>query len=121
MSAPEATKQTDRKSTAMEGDLPADNMYPTSDGPMNPPTFPIVLMKPMDAAAADSPMVIVGNTQNGGDHAHNIMPVMLSQIMVTTKGCPGMVIIANDNPAIIRGIAVCSLRSRSLSDDRAVS
>src|SRR5690242_12935475 len=88
---------------------------------MNPPAFPMVFIKPMEAAAAASPAVIVGSTQNGGDQAHNDIPVILSHIMVTKNDCPGTVIIANEIPAAIKGIAVCSFRSFLLSDDRAVA
>src|SRR5438445_373524 len=81
----------------------------------------MVLINPMEAAAADSPNVIVGSTQNDGAHAHSESPEMLSQIMVTRKDCPGSVIIAKEIPATINGIAVCSLRSLRRSEDRAVA
>src|SRR6516162_5889410 len=81
----------------------------------------MVLTKPTDAAAADSPIVMVGNTQKDGDHAQSDNPVTHSQAMVAGNDWPGMVIIAKDKPAMIKGTAVCSFRSRRRSEDLAVS
>src|SRR4051812_33520741 len=81
--------------------------------------LPIELMRPMDAAAADSPSVSVGSTQNGGDQAHKHMPVTQSQNITAKNDRPGIADMANAQPAAMRGSAVCSLRSSRRSEDRA--
>src|SRR5690242_14861151 len=86
-------------------------------GPKKPPRLPTEFINPTDAAAADSPSIIVGSTQNEGAHAHNMRAVRQSQTIVSGKDCPGMMLSAKNAPDRNRGTAVCHLRSRNRSDD----
>ena len=69
-------------------------------GPRKPPRFPTELMNPTETAAAESPCMIVGRTQNDGAHAHSMNAVKQSHIIVNRNGCLGMVVRAKKNESL---------------------
>ena len=64
-----ARKFSDKKRIAKEKGYFAVRIDPTVVGPTNPPRFPTELIRPIAAAAADSPSVRVGRTQKEGPAA----------------------------------------------------
>ena len=75
------------------------------------------LIRPIEAAAADSPRVSVGSTQYDGAQAHNNMPVSESHNIFKGKPCPGITVKAKKPPASAKGMLVWRIRSCMRSDD----
>src|SRR4051812_48227939 len=90
---------------------------PVIDGPMNPPRFPMELMRPSDAAAADAPNVLVGRTQNTGGQAMVVAAVRASQIMISGNGWPGTAESGKKMAPASSGTTQWSLRSPLRSED----
>jgi hypothetical protein len=63
------------------------------------------LIKPMEAAAADSPKVRVGSTQKGGGNAYPPAVVRHSQVRTIGKLWPGTALRVKKLAARIKGIA----------------
>src|SRR4051794_19222096 len=94
-----------------------ESRRPVIDGPMNPPRFPMELIRPNDAAAADAPNVLVGRTQNVGGHAMVVAAVSASQVMINGKGWPGIAESGKKMAPASNGTTQWSLRSLLRSED----
>src|SRR5207244_300807 len=92
-------------------DTPIVRSPPKTKGPMKPPRFPIELIRPIDAAAADAESETVGNTQKGGGQQEAAMPSSASQTITAAKGCPGIALSARKNPVAARATLACFFRS----------
>src|ERR1700730_13228653 len=102
-------------------ELVLDNRWPTSEGRPNPPRFPTELIRPKDAAAADSPSVKVGSTQKEGVHANSTAPVAQSHNITAGNGVSAKALSGKKSPASPNGTAVCHLRSPRRSEERPAS
>ena len=72
---------------------------------MNPPRLPMRLIKPIEAAAADSPSVSVGKTQKGAENEYPQAVVRQSQVRTIGKLWPGTALSVKKVAVSIRGIA----------------
>jgi len=61
-------------------------IWPTVVEPMRPATFAQILITPIDTAAADADIDMVGNTQKGGGQKYAQKPIRHSQIMISPNG-----------------------------------
>ena len=66
MKIPERTKLPNRYQSPTSNDRVRVAKYPMISGPTKPPRFPTELMRPIDAAAAESLRNSVGTAQKGG-------------------------------------------------------
>src|ERR1022692_1350979 len=92
-------------------------ILPTIGEPSRPPILAQMLMNPIDTAAADADIDMVGSTQNGEGQNRAQKPMQQSQNITTPNGCPGMRLMARNNPAPICPAMQCHLRSPVRSDD----
>jgi len=116
--AAESRKQQERRVTTCRCENPFVNRNPEIAGPRKEPTAFTELMKPTDAAAADSPRIRLGMTQNDTPHEKAAAPVRQSKGNTTANGNPGMALSRKNPPASTMGTAVCNLRFPVRSEDR---
>src|SRR5436190_10924867 len=90
---------------------------PTIGEPSSPATLAQILMNPIDTAAAEADIDIVGSTQNGEGQNNAQKPIMHSQNITRPNGCPGIRLMVRNTPAPTCPAMQCHLRSPSRSDD----
>src|SRR5262245_9362077 len=90
---------------------------PTTGEPSIPPTLAQMLMNPIDTAAADADIDIVGSTQNGDGQNCAKKPMPHSQTITSQNGCPGTKLLIRQTPAPTCPAMQCHLRSPVRSDD----
>src|SRR5262249_22426916 len=110
-------KQQARKKRHWASLSPRAFIPPTIGEPSRPPTLAQMLMKPIDTAAADADIDIVGSTQNGDGQNWAKNPMPHSQSITTPNGCPGIRLSARKIPAPSCPVMQCHLRSLKRSDD----
>ena len=87
-------------------------------GPMNPPRFPMELMSPTAAAAADAVRETVGSTQKGEGQKELAQAVRQSQNMTIAKDCPGITLSPRNTAVHAKPPPECFRRSLLWSEDR---
>src|ERR1700694_5273707 len=84
--------------------------YPITEGVTRLPRLPIELMRPMDAAAADSPRKAEGTGQKAGRKALAVEAAVKHK-NANQKWEPERIVSANATTPSMSGMAVCQRRS----------
>ena len=70
---------------------------------------------------ADSPMVMVGNTQNGDGNEYSAIVAIENAAMASTRLLPAAMLARSAIPTMNSGTAACQRRSPVRSDDQPIS
>ena len=96
---------------------PASCSSPTTEGPIKPAKFALMLMKPIETAAAEDDRVKVGSTQNGEGHDTAKNPTRHNHVMTAAADWPGIAAAPRQTPSDTWPATQCHLRSPVRSED----